>query len=379
VDDRRLALGLTEDLVTDLARVPVLTVVDSEMTSYAHGGTRGCRYVVVGSIRPGTSGKLWITVRLVDAAIGACLWADRLAVDLTDSEAAWYEAVGRIAQAIEFFVVNSATTNQGFEIGSDNRAEQLSLQGWAALQHIHTVAVVKRARGFFERALQTDPDLGDAKVGKAMVSLNLIANFWSSFEQEDEARIEQLLFEAIDSNGPTSRAMLTLGMLRRLQDRLPESRIALQVAIASEPHNAWAIRQLGHTFAHLGEHAAAVAEIERSLRLNPYGGGVAAAYQGLGQCHLALNNLERSIALSSEAAVRNPWLVSTHLGLASALASSGQLGDAKATMSRAFRLKPEMRSVAAIRRSLPYTNPRYVAAMNDGFFAGLRRAGMPDQ
>jgi adenylate cyclase len=385
-NDARLAASLREDLVTNLARLPAISLVDSDMTCADGRRLDAIRYVVAGSVRrgvgglPGVDGKLWITLRLSDAASGVCLWADRFSMDLTDTEMAWCETVARLANAIEFSVMNSVTSYRGFEIGGDDdRAERLSLLGWATLQQFQAVNVVHRARAYFEQALRTDPDLADAKVGMAMTSVNLIANFWSTFEQENEARIEQLLLEAIDCGGPSSRALLTLGMLRRVQDRLPESRIVLQVAIASEPHNAWAIRQLGYTLLHLGEHAAATREIEKSLRLNPYGGVVAGAYQSLGHCHLFLNDLERSVAFSRESAVRNPWLVSTHLGLASALASSGELRDAKATMRRVWELKPEWQSVTAIRRSLPYTHPNYVAAMNDSFFAGLRRAGMPEQ
>jgi adenylate cyclase len=287
--------------------------------------------------------------------------------------------IGRLVRSLEFSVYSSVATYTGFEIGSSNQAAVFCLRGWALLQQTHNPSVWHRARACFEQALAMDPDSADAKIGAVIVSLGFKLNFWDDPRQEDEARLEQLLVEAIDCGGLSGRALLATGMLRRLQDRMPESKMALQVAIASDPSDAWAIRQFGYTLAHTGETEAAAVELEKSLRLNPYDGGVAGACQMLGHCHLLLDDPESSIQYFRASIARNPWLVSTHAHLAAALASSRELSEARATVGRTQTLKPEWRSVAAIRRSLPYTNPRYLALMNDGFFAGLRRAGMPEQ
>jgi hypothetical protein len=86
----------------------------------------------------------------------------------------------------------------------------------------------------FERALEIDPHSTDAKIGIARVLVGKLSTgrSSSSFQQEgtlqDEARVERLLVEVIEGDPNQSMAYATIGMLRRMQVRLAESRIALR-------------------------------------------------------------------------------------------------------------------------------------------------------
>jgi tetratricopeptide (TPR) repeat protein len=98
------------------------------------------------------------------------------------------------------------------------------------------MAATEEARRAFERALEIDPRSVDAKVGIAMVLLvNLVGNFAprpdGSFER-DSASTEQLLLEAIDSDPNDAAAHPEIGLLRRVQNRLTESRIEFERAIS---------------------------------------------------------------------------------------------------------------------------------------------------
>lgn len=65
--------------------------------------------------------------------------------------------------------------------------------------------------------------------------------------QKDLARAEQLLFEAIESDPNQPMAYAVMGLLRRMQSRLGESRIAFEKAMALDPNFEWANMQLGWT------------------------------------------------------------------------------------------------------------------------------------
>jgi tetratricopeptide (TPR) repeat protein len=78
-----------------------------------------------------------------------------------------------------------------------------------------------------------------------------------------------MLFEATESDANQSMAYAILGMLRRMQVRLAESRIALDKAITLDPNSELGNRQLAWTLLFLAEPDAAIARGEKCLRLSP--------------------------------------------------------------------------------------------------------------
>jgi TolB-like protein len=81
----RFADGITEDLITDLARDPDLRVIARNSTRTYKGEAvdvrrvgqeLGVRYVLEGSIQA-AAGRVRVTAQLVDASTGGHLWAER--------------------------------------------------------------------------------------------------------------------------------------------------------------------------------------------------------------------------------------------------------------------------------------------------------------
>ena len=107
--------------------------------------------------------------------------------------------------------------------------------------------------------LEIDPRSTDARVGIARVLVGRVANATSSRSyheasvQQDVTRVERLLSEAIESDPNQPMAYAVLGLLRRTQARLSESRIALEKALTLDPNFEWANMQLGWTLMFLGE------------------------------------------------------------------------------------------------------------------------------
>jgi len=100
-----LADGLTEDIIIDLARLPDMIVIDrhsvstykgKSVTARQVGRELGVRYVLEGSIQEAT-GKVRISVQLVDAAAGHQLWADRYDREYSDVFALQDEITQKIA------------------------------------------------------------------------------------------------------------------------------------------------------------------------------------------------------------------------------------------------------------------------------------------
>jgi Tfp pilus assembly protein PilF len=115
-----------------------------------------------------------------------------------------------------------------------------------------SVANLEEAERLFERTLEIDPQSVDAKIGLASLLVLKIKVLWSKAPQQDQARAEQLLLEALDRDANSSRAHDTMGELRRIQNQLAEARIEFETATALDRNNADAYFHLGMLLMWLG-------------------------------------------------------------------------------------------------------------------------------
>jgi adenylate cyclase len=192
---------------------------------------------------------------------------------------------------------------------------------------------------------------------------------------------DQLLLEALERDRNQPKAYFALGRLRRLQNRLIESKIELEKAIVLDRNNAGAILQLGITLLYLGQPEAALPHLEYALQLNPQSQIVWFAYFWLGDCHLLLGQTDEAIDFLRKSRAANPGAVPPHLFLAAALGLRGDVDEAKAALAESLKLKPESNSLARLRVTAPNWNasPQFVALREKTVDVGLRRAGLPDE
>src|SRR6516225_3654127 len=212
-----------------------------------------------------------------------------------------------------------------------------------------------------------------AKIG---IALGLTSNFWygwsRSFEQ-DEARAERLLLEvfAVDPSDVTAR--IAMGILRRLQGRLAESKIELE-SVPALYRNVAGLRQLGATLVYLGQPEAAIRPLERSIRISPYETNIGFNYTYSGLCHLLLGRVEKAIDHLRMARTSNPRIYIVHLYLAAALGLNGDFEEAATALAEGIRLKPEVNSLAAWKIYRPWeTNPEYLALRANTYGIGVHR------
>ena len=100
--------GISEDVITDLSKLPGLRVI-ARNSSFVYKGKHvnvqqvgrelGIRYVLEGSVRK-SGNRIRVTAQLIDATTAAHLWADRYDRDLSDVFAVQDELTGNIVAAI---------------------------------------------------------------------------------------------------------------------------------------------------------------------------------------------------------------------------------------------------------------------------------------
>jgi adenylate cyclase len=381
--------GITDDLTTDLSQISDSFVI-ARTTAFTYKGKPvdvkqigrdlGVRYVLEGSVRR-SGDQVQLNVQLIDAESGAHVWADRFDSDRTNLAKAQNEIVGRLAWTLNYALAKVV----GRQIEQDKpvnpNARDLVMRGWALYYRPMTEATLQEAQRAFEQALEIDPQSVDAKIGVAKVLTDDVANGWSRSAQQDEARTERLLLEVLERDTNLSAAYWVAGHLRRLQNRLTESRTELEKAIALDRNSSGAMQQLGITLLFLGQPDAAVPQLEKALQLNPHSENVWYYYYWLGLSHLLLGHADQAIDVLGKARAVNPRRPGPDLLLAAALGLRGDVEEAKAALAEALKLKPEPNSLARLRASRPAwaNGPQYSALVEKTLDVGLRRAGMPDE
>jgi hypothetical protein len=278
----------------------------------------------------------------------------------------------------------------------DPLARELITQGWALYSLSYTPVRWQEARRDFEQALELDSRSSEARIGLASILSTKLADGWSPVLQEDIPRAEHLLVEAIEKEGVSNRAAAhrALGILRQVQNRLPEAESEFETAISLNPNDARAYLHLGETRLYLGQPEVGIPPLEQAIRLGPDDPNIAITYWALGTCQLLSGRVDQAIALlqtASAADVRS-WVPYLYLAgayglraaegdrLAADASKQGDLDRARAALAESIRLKPAIKSVARMRVENPWlSNPRYWALQEKTLNLGLRRAGLPDQ
>ncbi len=379
--------AITDDLTTDLSRIAgAVVIAHSTAQSYLGkavdvkkiGRELNVRYVLEGSVRR-MGDQVEVNAQLLDADSGTHVWADRFETDRQNLAEAQSQITGRLARTLNLELVEAAGRRIELEKTLDPAAGELVMRGWDLWFRPLSATTHMEAERAFERALQIDPRSVDAKIGVATILISNVGTGISHATGQDTVRAEQLLLEAIEQDPGSSRAYEALGTLRRVQNRLEESRIELDRAVALDRNNAHALLQLGETLMFLGRPADAIPMIENSIRLDPRDPNAAFGDWALGACQLLLGHADPAAELLLRARAENNRVYFFHLYLAGALGLRGDIAGARAALADAMRLKPEVNSLAQWNSVQPWIGNSALAALRDQTLdRGLRDAGMPD-
>lgn len=380
--------GITDDLTTDLSRISESFVI-ARNTAFTFKGKPvdvkeigrelGVRYVLEGSVRR-TGEQVRVNVQLIDAQNGAHLWADRFDSDRADLAVGQNEIVGRLARMLNLELIADAGRRIELDSGADPDARDFVMRGWSWYYRPYSTTSREEAQRAFERALEIHPASVDARIGIAAVLAANLADGWSSAREQDEARTEQLLFAALERDQNCSMAHYAMGVLRRVQNRLVEAQIEFEAAITLDRNNARAHFQLGNTLLFMGQPDAGIPHIERAIRLNPYDPNAASFYLALGLCRLFLGQVDEAIDLLRKARAGNPRLPVIHFYLAGVFGLKSNFDEARAALSGALKLKPEVNSLSRLRAYRPWiTNPPFWALFEKTINVGLHSIGFPEE
>lgn len=359
-DNEYFSDGMTDEIITALTKVKALRVA-ARTSSFAFkakkenvrtiGRMLNVANVLEGSVRRAGS-RLRVSAQLVSAADGYELWSERFERTLDDVFAVQDEIAKSIVDALKVKLLGSESQALGERGTEDTEAWELYLMGrfhW----NKRTEAGLRRAIGFFERAITRDPGYSLAMAGLADCYA-ILGEYGLMPPGEAMPQAKENAARALILNQGLAEAHTTLGLVRAVYEwNWPGSEIAFRQAMELAPRYATA-RQwyaVNYLVPH-GRFDEAQLEIERARRLDPLSlpitttAGVIQYFAG--RFDAALAEYRRALEMDGGFAV-------THFFMGQALS---QLGDYRAALESLTRAVDISQGDAEMTAALAYAHAK---------------------
>jgi DNA-binding SARP family transcriptional activator/TolB-like protein/Tfp pilus assembly protein PilF len=368
--------GLTEDIITRLAKLRVLFVI-ARGTTYAlaargvdaHEAGRLLQvdYLVCGSVRR-LADRLAVHVELVETQRGRIVWTDTL-------EGGADETFSVLDAIVDRIVASVAEEIERAECDRALLKPPTSLDAWEAyhlgLVHMYrfTGPDNERAAALFERALELDPSFARAHAG---LSFTHFQNAFLDLVPDRARQIDLALRAAERSLSADARdpaAHWSMGRALWLRDERAASFSELREAVALSPNFALGHYTLGFVYSQAGDPRAAIASASYSAQLSPFDPLQFAMLASRALAHLRLEERDEAADL----AVRATGRPNAHVHI---------LAIAVESLALAGRREEARRFAARIRERVPGYGIedflrafRFDAAMNRRLRLAARRVG----
>jgi adenylate cyclase len=198
----------------------------------------------------------------------------------------------------------------------------------------------------------------------------------------DIARAEELVGQALSASPRSPLAHFAKGELLRAQGRCTEAIPEFETALASNRNWVGAIAVLGYCKFLAGSAEEMIPAQEQALRLSPRDPAIGTWYNRIGWAHLAQSHTDEAIIWLERARSVIPAAPAVHASLAAAYALKSESERAAAELAEARRLRGEgsYSSIARMKAMGDYYGvPKIRALFEATYFAGLRKAGVPEE
>ena len=241
----RFADGLTEDIITDLARSRDLNVIarnSTEVYRDKRADVRqiaqdlGVRYILEGSLQA-DGDKIRVTAQLIDASTSTHIWTERYDRPATDLFLVQDEITKKISATISGYKGVLFEADRAAAHTKSDRSLQAYdywLLGGKQLV-LFTEEGLHTAQSLFHRAVELDPNFEPA-----------VRDLGIAYMLEIDFGISQDIQKSIEIHGKYTRRALEL-----------------------DPADAFAVYQLGNHYVYRGQLAAASEQYEKALALGP--------------------------------------------------------------------------------------------------------------
>jgi TolB-like protein len=385
-EQQYFADGITEDLTTDLSRIARMVVI-SRNTAFTYrdkavdtkqiGRELGVRYVLEGSVRR-SGNQIRVNAQLIDAETDTHLWAERFDRDTGDLFALQNEITSRIAIALNV----ELTTLEAARATEHPDALDYIFRGRAAMYKPFSRDNYAEAIGLFERALALDPRSVEAQSSLATALMARVADNMSGSAAADIVRADGLVGKALAASPRSPLAHFAKGQVLRAQNRYEDAIPQYETAIAFNRNWVTAIAILGQCkFFYTGSVEEMILAQEQAIRLSPRDPRIGIFYLRIGLGHLVQSRTDEAIVWLEKARGVIPEHPMPHAFLASAYAlkDETECAAAELAIARSLSIDGRYTSISRLKAGGYFGVPKIRALFEATFFAGLRKAGMPEE
>ncbi len=377
--------GITDDLITDLSKIPGLFVIarnstffykDQDVPIRQVAEELGVRYVLEGSVRR-AGDEIRINAQLIDATTGGHLWAERYDGTLNDVLGFQDQVTRQVASALEIELKSA----DGAPLG---RKETSSPEAYDALLHArehirnYTKEDFAIAISYLEKAISLDPDYARAHTFLGGTFWDIandgwVRNFGLTYEEAlGKARHHLRLGMKV----PSSQAHFYRSKMHSNEGRYDEAVAEARIVVALNPNSVGGYEALGRALNKAGRAVEAIEALQNAVRLNPRGDEKGWLLYRLGESFYLSERYQEAAETFTASVARNhnEW---TYLFLAASLAQLGERDAAAAALANFNRIYAESGED-------PFTVSRVEhwafkeQADRARVQEGLRKAGMPE-
>jgi len=334
------------------------------------------RYVLEGSVRR-SGNQVRVNAQLIDADTDVHLWAERFDGDTGDLFALQNDITSRIAVALNLELIGAEAARPTdhpdvLEYILRGRAVRLS----PVTRANHTEAI-----GWFERALALDPRSVKAQSSLAVSLVGRVLDGMTDSPAADIQRAEELAEKVIAVSPRNARAHFTRGQVHRVLGQYDEAIREYELVLALNRNWVRVIGDLGWCKFLIGSIEEAISLHEEAIRRSPRDPGIGNWYDRIGRIHLLQSRIDEAILWLEKARSANSEHPNVHVDLAAAYALKGETERAAIELAEARRLCPDGRysSITRLKAAAHWGMPKIRALFEATYFAGLRKAGMPEE
>jgi len=377
-----LADALTDELTTDLARLPdsfviarntAFTFKGKPVDAKAIGKDLGVRYVLEGSVEP-SGDRVRVNAQLIDAGSGAHLWADQFDASRANLLDTQDEIVTRLARALDVQLTEVEAARLKRTPAANPTAEDLALRCAAGiLEGRYAGKDAESGYDLCEQALALDPNNV-----RALTYLSIKGRDPVSDVERADSMVSKAL--ALDPNYANAHAAKAWILWR--QRRLDEAIVEDERALALNPALLDAYVNMGLVYRTLGRFEESLGFFDKAIRRSPNDPDMAVSYAIKAGDHIALKQYDQAFESARRAIAISPNFGLAHWYLITALVQTGQDSQAHEALQRYLALPGVPATVAALKQeSAKYVNerddPRYVEKWGQ-LVEAMRKAGLPE-
>ena len=374
-----LSDGITDDLITDLARADSVRVIARQSSYHFKNNPANLEdvarklnvlYIVEGSVRK-SGNRIRVNVQLSNTDKGESIWAERFDIDVNDI----FKLQDNITNDVMNAMVGPFSSKQPKLVesrGTKNfEAYDMFLIGQLYIK-TRSKQGYEQSMNAYRRAIEIDPNYARAYGAMAVTLTRGYRYQWSDLSLvEARERALELANKAVELNPSSPQIYWSLGYVHLHRREYDAAENAAKKSVALSPNYADGYALLANIVNWRGKAMDAEKYIKKAITLNPY---YSFQYPStLGLAYYNLGRYEEAITYLRDAIYRNESALNPRLFLAATYTRLNLMEEAAWEIEQIKANRPDV-TLSSLDNILPFENKIYMNVLRED----LRKAGLPE-